>query len=115
MRSSPVEKQFIVGIVGFASSLAIASIPSRGSALMLIPLFALAGVLTTIGLLAKRVMMVQFGLIFFAMASGGRCIAVLGIDQHNAGGNYAASVTWGWIMVFDLLLFDGVSERGIKW
>lgn len=111
----PVEKRFVLGIIGFAGSLALASIPSKGSALILAPLFAIGALMALMGLYRHNLGFIETSLLLFAIAAGGRALALVGVDQHGAGSKWAASLTWGWIMIMALLLLDAVSERGVKW
>lgn len=97
------------------------SIPSQGAAIVLIPMFLIAGLVIGSSMVAHRWdnnkertrYLVVFGLALMILASWTRAISVWGIDQHGAGSNVLASVVWLWIVTGLILFTVVVWVRGI--
>lgn len=98
------------------------SIPSSGSARILIPLFLAAGVLIGSGVLfelsshdkARVSQLTLIGLSIMILAGCARAISLWGIDQQGAGSNVLASIVWCWITLGCVFLFVAVWLRGVS-
>lgn len=98
------------------------SIPSSGAAIVLIPMFLIAGLVIGFSMLTHRWddgnpctrYLVVTGLALMLVASWTRAISVWGVDQNGAGSNILASVVWIWITIGIALLMIAVWVRGLS-
>lgn len=99
------------------------SYPSRGAAIVLIPLFLLAGIFGIYGCIISPIRnktltagekQVNIGMSLMIVASWTRAVLVWGITPNNLGVNILASVVWVWITIGAVFLFIAVSQRGLR-
>ena len=104
-----------------AAAFGLLSFPSSGVAIVLIPLFLLAGLLIIYGCLVaprreenfeKSRKYVMIGMVFMILASWTRGILVLGLEQP--GNDFLGSVVWLWITIGCIFLFIAVGKRGMR-
>lgn len=111
---------FYVGIG--AVVFGIFSVPSKGSAVVLIPMFLTSGVITALGtfmLFKKEIkecarFLTVVGLFLMTVASWTRAVSLWGVDQQGAGSNILATLVWVWITLGCILLLIAVWMRGLR-
>lgn len=106
-----------------AISFGMLSYPSRGAAIVLIPMFLLSGAANLYGCTisfnrdktfesARKIVIV--GMMLMIMAAWTRGIVLWGLDVHGAGSKFITSVVWLWITVGSCFLLIGVWQRGLR-
>jgi hypothetical protein len=99
------------------------SYPSKGTAVALIPLFLLSGVITLYGctFAAKRDKtldlsrkIISYGLALMILAAWTRAILVYGLVQQTAGSQILASAVWIWITIGSTFLLISIWQRGVR-
>lgn len=99
------------------------SYPSHGAAIVLIPLFLLAGIFGIYGCwisyassnqLKSGEKAVNIGMSLMIVASWTRTVLIWGLTQDGLGSDILASIVWLWITVGALFLLIAVSQRGFK-
>lgn len=120
-KSGPIPVVWVFYISLGATLIGLFSIPSQGSAIVLIPMFLTVGAVTTFGIILRCIpghrecsrYVVVVGLALMILASWTRAISLWGVDQGGAGSNILATLVWGWITLGCVLLFIAVWMRGI--
>lgn len=112
----PVGRTWILYIVWLAVSIGLASIPSTGAAIALIPMFLLAGTTVFIGVFKKRARksFVCSGLGLLSITAWVRGWALWGVSAHGVGSNIVASLSWVNIAIGVMFLLFAVFNRGVE-
>lgn len=109
----PLSRVWIAHVTFGGVLFGVLSLPSDGLALGLVPLFALAGVLSGAGCWRGSRRLVCAGVGVLIVAAWTRGLALWGTDQHGVGGNLIASFAWWWIAVALIWLLIAVAQRGV--
>jgi FtsH-binding integral membrane protein len=120
-KGGPLPRLWPIYIAFGAISFGFLSIPSTGAAIVLIPMFLMAGVAILYGCMVcprhnqpisgRRLTVI--GLALMVVASWTRGIALWGVGQHGAGSAILATVVWAWITVGCVFLLIAVWTRGL--
>lgn len=117
----PLQRIWPIYIAVGAIMFSFLSVPSIGVAVVLIPLFAAAGVTILYGcticprrdnrLAGRR--MTSVGLAIMILASWTRAVLLWDLTQRGAGSNFLASAVWLWITAGCAALLISVWTRGL--
>jgi hypothetical protein len=125
-KGGPLSRVWIAFFAIGATGCGLLSIPATGSAVVLVPLFLVAGVLCMFGcftphkpkadrhpLLRGRARIMS-GLALMSMAAWCRSVILWGLDQRGAGASILATFVWCWIAIGCVMLMVSVWARGVE-
>lgn len=114
IHGSPVSRLWVIYAAIGATGTGLLSIPSYGPPAALIPLFIMAGLITSAGAWRRARRTSVVGLAVLSIAAWARALAVWGVGQHGAGSSILAAGVWWWLSVGALMLATEISRRGIR-
>ena len=112
--SAPIPGAWLIVYALGAFQFSLLSIPSEGIYLLLIPLFALAGIFLAAGAWFKKCKWGLAGLIVMMFSSVFRAIGLWNIDQNGVGGNFIASSVWFWIAFVSFIFALALAYKGVE-
>jgi hypothetical protein len=125
-KGGPLSRVWVAFMSIGAMGVGVLSVPSTGAAVVLIPMFLVAGFLCLAGCFApyrprpdRHSMLrgrarIMSGLALMMMSAWCRSLALWGTDQHGAGSQILATFVWWWIAVGCIMLMISVWARGVQ-
>lgn len=121
-KGGPLNSVWVVYVAVGGMFIGLFSIPSSGSAVILIPLFISAGITILIGTRIhdknnvhyKNRRTIVAGLSLMSIAGWTRAIVLWGTEQNGAGSNILPTLVWVWITIGLVMLLISTWTRGVQ-
>lgn len=121
-KGGPLSRIWVLYVGVGGMFIGLFSIPSKGSAIILIPLFIISGLTILCGAMlsskkhdrynGRRIIAV--GLSLMSVAGWTRAIVLWGTEQHGAGSNVLPTLVWVWITIGLVMLLITTWTRGVQ-